>query len=122
MYLRSPSFFLCLVHCLLRLWSVPSDPHALPHKQYGILGNLQPAPGSKKGKNRKGRGIAAGQGATCGFGMRGQKSRSGAPTRPGFEGGQMPLYRRLPKLVGKGKGRDGYVSFLPFFFSFVSAI
>ena len=47
---------------------------------------------------RKGRGIAAGQGASCGFGMRGQKSRSGRPTRPGFEGGQMPLYRRVPKL------------------------
>ena len=47
----------------------------------GILGNLQPAPGSKKPKTRKGRGIAAGQGATCGFGMRGQKSRGGRPTR-----------------------------------------
>jgi hypothetical protein len=47
----------------------------------GILGNLQPAPGSKKSKTRKGRGIAAGQGATCGFGMRGQKSRGGRPTR-----------------------------------------
>ena len=46
----------------------------------------------------RGRGIAAGQGASCGFGMRGQKSRSGRPTRPGFEGGQMPLYRRVPKL------------------------
>ena len=54
--------------------------------------------GSRKKKLRKGRGIAAGQGASCGFGMRGQKSRSGRPTRPGFEGGQMPLYRRVPKL------------------------
>ena len=54
--------------------------------------------GSRKIKLRKGRGIAAGQGASCGFGMRGQKSRSGRPTRPGFEGGQMPLYRRVPKL------------------------
>ena len=53
--------------------------------------------GSRKRKLRKGRGIAAGQGASCGFGMRGQKSRSGRPTRPGFEGGQMPLYRRVPK-------------------------
>merc|ERR1712188_175619 len=60
--------------------------------------NLRPAPGSRKPKTRKGRGIAAGQGASCGFGMRGQKSRSGRPTRPGFEGGQMPLYRRVPKL------------------------
>jgi large subunit ribosomal protein L15 len=57
-----------------------------------------PKKGSKKRPRRVGRGIAAGQGASCGFGMRGQKSRSGRPTRPGFEGGQMPLYRRLPKL------------------------
>lgn len=68
------------------------------------LNNLKSAPGSRKRKNRKGRGIAAGQGATCGFGMRGQKSRSGRPTRPGFEGGQNPLYRRLPKFVGKPMG------------------
>ena len=60
--------------------------------------NIKPAPGATKRKMRKGRGIAAGQGASCGFGMRGQKSRSGRPTRPGFEGGQMPLYRRVPKL------------------------
>jgi large subunit ribosomal protein L15 len=66
--------------------------------------NLKPAPGSRPKKTRKGRGIAAGQGATCGFGMRGQKSRSGRPTRPGFEGGQTPLYRRLPKFVGKPTG------------------
>ena len=59
---------------------------------------LQSNPGSRRKKLRKGRGIAAGQGASCGFGMRGQKSRSGRPTRPGFEGGQMPLYRRVPKL------------------------
>lgn len=44
------------------------------------------------------------QGATCGFGMRGQKSRSGRPTRPGFEGGQIPLYRRIPKLKGIAGG------------------
>ena len=62
------------------------------------LHTLQPQPGSRRPRNRKGRGIAAGQGASCGFGMRGQKSRSGRPTRPGFEGGQMPLYRRIPKL------------------------
>eukprot|EP00590_Aulacoseira_subarctica_P010037 CAMPEP_0172420206 /NCGR_PEP_ID=MMETSP1064-20121228/6598_1 /TAXON_ID=202472 /ORGANISM="Aulacoseira subarctica , Strain CCAP 1002/5" /LENGTH=216 /DNA_ID=CAMNT_0013160073 /DNA_START=73 /DNA_END=723 /DNA_ORIENTATION=- len=66
--------------------------------------NLKPAPGSKHRKSRKGRGIAAGQGASCGFGMRGQKSRAGNPTRPGFEGGQQPLYRRLPKFVGKPMG------------------
>ena len=62
------------------------------------LSSLKSNPGSRKKKLRKGRGIAAGQGASCGFGMRGQKSRSGRPTRPGFEGGQMPLYRRVPKL------------------------
>ena len=59
---------------------------------------LQSNQGSRRKKMRKGRGIDAGQGASCGFGMRGQKSRSGRPTRPGFEGGQMPLYRRVPKL------------------------
>mmetsp|Transcript_13626 Transcript_13626/g.19061 ORF Transcript_13626/g.19061 Transcript_13626/m.19061 type:complete len:188 (-) Transcript_13626:30-593(-) len=68
------------------------------------LDNVRPAPGARKRKSRKGRGIAAGQGATCGFGMRGQKARSGRPTRPGFEGGQTPLYRRLPKFVGKPLG------------------
>jgi large subunit ribosomal protein L15 len=68
------------------------------------LDNLKPAPGSRQSKTRKGRGISAGQGATCGFGMRGQKSRAGRPTRPGFEGGQNPLYRRLPKFVGKPMG------------------
>lgn len=68
------------------------------------LDNLKPAPGSRQNKKRKGRGISAGQGATCGFGMRGQKARSGRPTRPGFEGGQTPLYRRLPKFVGKPTG------------------
>ena len=62
------------------------------------LNSLKPNDGSRKKKLRKGRGIAAGQGASCGFGMRGQKSRSGRSTRPGFEGGQMPLYRRVPKL------------------------
>jgi large subunit ribosomal protein L15 len=62
------------------------------------LQDAVPQPGSQKRKRRVGRGISAGQGASCGFGMRGQKSRSGRPTRPGFEGGQMPLYRRIPKL------------------------
>lgn len=62
------------------------------------INELQPQAGSKRRKRRIGRGIAAGQGASGGFGMRGQNSRSGRPTRPGFEGGQMPLYKRLPKL------------------------
>ncbi len=57
-----------------------------------------PAKGSRKRRRRVGRGISGGQGASCGFGMRGQKSRSGRSTRPGFEGGQQPLYRRIPKL------------------------
>ena len=62
------------------------------------LQDAQPKAGSKKRRRRVGRGISAGQGASCGFGMRGQKSRSGRSTRPGFEGGQLPLYRRIPKL------------------------
>ena len=62
------------------------------------LEDLSPKEGSKRRRKRVGRGIAAGQGASCGFGMRGQKSRSGTGTKAGFEGGQMPLYRRVPKL------------------------
>lgn len=62
------------------------------------LEDATPKSGSKHRRRRVGRGIAAGQGASCGFGMRGQKSRSGRGTRPGFEGGQLPLYRRIPKL------------------------
>ncbi len=62
------------------------------------LNDAVPQPGSRKRRRRIGRGISAGQGASGGFGMRGQKSRSGRGTRPGFEGGQMPLYRRIPKL------------------------
>lgn len=62
------------------------------------LEDAQPKAGSRRKRRRVGRGISAGQGATCGFGMRGQKARSGRPTRPGFEGGQLPLYRRIPKL------------------------
>ncbi|HEY9736346.1 MAG TPA: 50S ribosomal protein L15 [Trichocoleus sp.] len=62
------------------------------------INDAQPQEGSKHRRRRVGRGISAGQGASCGFGMRGQKSRSGRPTRPGFEGGQLPLYRRIPKL------------------------
>ena len=61
------------------------------------LSNLQPAEGSKQSDNfRRGRGHGSGNGKTAGKGHKGQKARSGAP-RPGFEGGQMPLYRRLPK-------------------------
>ena len=61
------------------------------------LSNLQPAEGSKHSDNfRRGRGHGSGNGKTAGKGHKGQKSRSGAP-RVGFEGGQMPLYRRIPK-------------------------
>ncbi len=61
------------------------------------LSNLSPAKGSRKSNNfRKGRGHGSGNGKTAGRGQKGQKARSGAP-RPGFEGGQMPLYRRIPK-------------------------
>lgn len=61
------------------------------------LSNLHPAEGSKHSDSfRRGRGHASGNGKTAGKGHKGQKARSGA-TRPGFEGGQMPLYRRLPK-------------------------
>jgi large subunit ribosomal protein L15 len=61
------------------------------------LHELKPAPGSRKKKKRLGRGIAAGQGKTAGKGHKGQNARSGGGVRPGFEGGQTPLYRRLPK-------------------------
>lgn len=64
------------------------------------LNDIKPQKGSRKRFQRVGRGIAAGQGASAGAGMRGQKSRSGSSTRPGFEGGQQPLYRRVPKLKG----------------------
>jgi large subunit ribosomal protein L15 len=62
------------------------------------LQDAVPKEGSTKRRRRLGRGVSAGQGASCGKGMRGQKSRSGSGTRPGFEGGQQPLYRRVPKL------------------------
>lgn len=62
------------------------------------LNTLQPAPGSKKNAKRVGRGIGSGTGKTCGRGHKGQKSRSGGFTKVGFEGGQMPLQRRLPKV------------------------
>ncbi len=61
------------------------------------LHELKPAPGSRKNPTRKGQGIGSGHGKTAGRGHKGQKSRSGGGVRPGFEGGQMPLQRRLPK-------------------------
>ena len=62
------------------------------------LNNLKPAEGSKKDAKRVGRGIGSGLGKTGGRGHKGQKSRSGGFTKVGFEGGQMPLQRRLPKV------------------------
>ena len=61
------------------------------------LHELAPAPGSRKTRTRVGRGIGSGLGKTSGRGHKGQNSRSGGGVRTGFEGGQMPLYRRLPK-------------------------
>ncbi|KXG74764.1 50S ribosomal protein L15 [Thermotalea metallivorans] len=61
------------------------------------LHELRPAEGSTKNRKRLGRGTATGQGKTGGRGQKGQGARSGGGVRPGFEGGQMPLYRRLPK-------------------------
>lgn len=61
------------------------------------LHELKAVAGSTKKTKRRGRGTASGQGKTGGRGMNGQNSRSGGGTRPGFEGGQMPLYRRIPK-------------------------
>ncbi len=61
------------------------------------LSNLSPAPGSRKQRKRLGRGHGTGHGKTSGRGHKGFKSRSGSGVRPGFEGGQMPLHRRLPK-------------------------
>ncbi len=61
------------------------------------LSNLQPAPGSTKNRKRIGRGPGSGTGKTSGKGHKGQNARSGGGVKPGFEGGQMPLHRRLPK-------------------------
>lgn len=61
------------------------------------LNSISPAEGSKPSGKRVGRGIGSGMGKTCGRGHKGQKSRSGGSVKPGFEGGQQPLQRRLPK-------------------------
>jgi large subunit ribosomal protein L15 len=61
------------------------------------LHDLKPAPGSRESRRRVGRGPGSGLGKTAGRGHKGQKSRSGYSSRPGFEGGQMPLVRRVPK-------------------------
>ena len=61
------------------------------------LNSLSPAPGSKRAAKRVGRGIGSGTGKTAGRGHKGLKARSGGTVKPGFEGGQMPLYRKLPQ-------------------------
>ena len=61
------------------------------------LNELAPEKGSRKARKRLGRGVASGTGKTAGRGTKGQRSRSGGGVRPGFEGGQMPIHRRLPK-------------------------
>ena len=62
-----------------------------------FLDTIKPASGAKKGRKRVGRGIGSGSGKTCGRGHKGQRSRSGGYHKVGFEGGQMPLHRRVPK-------------------------
>lgn len=71
------------------------------------LSNLRPAKGSTANKFRRGRGHASGNGKTAGYGHKGQKARSGRP-RIGFEGGQMPLFRRLPKRGFKNRNAKVY--------------
>ena len=63
-----------------------------------MLDQLKPVPGARHSKKRLGRGIGSGLGKTAGRGTKGQNSRSGGGTRPGFEGGQLPLFQRLPKI------------------------
>ena len=72
------------------------------------LSNLKPAKGSTKNRKRIGRGQAAGTGGTAGRGHKGQKSRSGYSRKTGFEGGQMPLQRRVPKFGFKNINRKEY--------------
>src|SRR5687768_16130740 len=67
------------------------------------LNEMSPAPGSKKVRLRVGRGASAGQGKTCGRGVKGQRARKGGYHKVGFEGGQMPLQRRLPKFGFRSK-------------------
>jgi large subunit ribosomal protein L15 len=70
------------------------------------LNSLKPAPGSKKDRHRVGRGVGSGWGKTAGRGHKGQKARSGGFHKLGFEGGQMPLHRRLPKRGFNSMTRD----------------
>ena len=74
------------------------------------LHELSPAPGSVKNAFRKGRGAGSGNGKTAGKGHKGQNARSGGGVRPGFEGGQLPLYRKLPKRGFNNKFAKQYVT------------
>lgn len=74
------------------------------------LHELSPAPGSVKADFRKGRGAGSGNGKTAGRGHKGQNARSGGGVRPGFEGGQLPLYRKLPKRGFNNKFAKQYVT------------
>ena len=75
------------------------------------LGELKPAKYSKSKKFRRGRGHASGNGKTAGKGHKGQKARAGGKVRPGFEGGQMPIYRRLPKRGFTCRNTKNIISF-----------
>ena len=74
------------------------------------INDLTPAPNSKTARRRVGRGTGSGLGKTCGKGQKGQNSRSGGGVRPGFEGGQMPLLRRLPKVGFTNIFRKEYIT------------
>jgi large subunit ribosomal protein L15 len=69
------------------------------------LNDISPAPGSTRGRKRIGRGIGSGHGKTSGRGHKGAGARSGSTTHAAYEGGQMPLQRRLPRLKGEARGR-----------------
>ena len=80
----------------------PPEPEGIDPKDIG-LHSLKPAPGSRKPRKRVGRGHGSGTGKTSGRGHKGAGARSGSKTRPGFEGGQMPLHMRMRKLRGPNK-------------------
>ncbi len=77
------------------------------------LHELKPAEGAKKRRKRVGRGVGSGHGKTAGRGMKGQNARSGGGVRPGFEGGQTPLWQRLPEARGTGFADPWQVEFTP---------
>ena len=101
--IRTVNSLLKVITCVISKSCVTFD--SALHVDYDLsVTSIFPFPGSRKKARRVGRGISAGQGASCGKGMRGQNSRKGGGTRPGFEGGQTPLYRRLPKYLKPMRG------------------